>query len=111
MEHVSKTRGQKTGSVRGSLASAMHGLTEAQKNAVRDALPAEDDSKRGRDLAGWSVYRMPSIRNPPTTLRVHHRDPVTGKLLEVVSITEPDALPSTRRSTMYAGSLRLEEDQ
>lgn len=64
---------------------AYDGLSQEQRMKVKAALMQHGvNHNRGSD--GWSLYRMPTVANPPTTLRLHYRDS-NGKLLQVINIT------------------------
>lgn len=49
------------------------GLTDEQKAAINAVLPSVTSrSTPERPREGWWVYRVPSVANPPTTLRLHY---------------------------------------
>ena len=76
---------------------AYQGLSQEQRLRVRAELMAHDAVKTtrmrstldgpNRPAEGWYIYRIPTTVHPPTTLRLHYRS-ATGKLLQVISITE-----------------------
>lgn len=72
----------------------LDGLTLRQRELVKlylaDARRGNHRGDRHRDdsaMSDWWVYRIPSTKNPPTTLRLHKRDN-QGRIVQVISITE-----------------------
>jgi hypothetical protein len=61
--------------------NAMKGLSQEQRMRVNLILGEQSTNE------GWSLYRMPTTQNPPTTLRLLKRDG-HGNLTQVVGITE-----------------------
>lgn len=71
------------------LQNAIKGLTRLQRAVVVMRLEEEAprDKVHGGRTAGWSVYREPSTINPPTTVRLLHRNGM-GKVTKTISVTE-----------------------
>ena len=77
---------------RANLAHAMQGLTDEQRMRIAGEFEGIrlregiSRSKGGR-FEGWSLYREPSTKNPPHTVRLLKRS-YDGRLLQVISISE-----------------------
>lgn len=87
------------------MGQAMHGLTPAQREIVKlefavICAPVTNwGTGKGNPLEGWSIYREPITINPPTILRLHHRNGL-GKLDTIISITEK----GTTKCPQHVGS-------
>lgn len=68
------------------MTNALRNLTFEQRLLIRAHLPSPGQWG-GAAREGWSIYRIPSIGNPPHTLRLHYRNGA-GRLSQVISITE-----------------------
>ena len=81
---------------RANIAHAMQGLTEDQRVKVagefeRIRIREGISRSKGGRFEGWSLFREPSTKNPPHTVRLLHRN-YNGQITQVISISEKERL-------------------